>query len=544
MTREVRQQAVRIGGALLLGALFMLSAALASAQESTITFPVSELGSCASKSECHTYCNDLAHVKACVAFAESHGLMTANEAKKAREFERLGGKGPGGCTSKDSCENYCENPSHMRQCLDFAKQSGMMDDEELKEAEKVAVYVEAGGKMPGGCRGEKECRMYCEDAAHADECIAFATKAGFMSEKEVELFKKTGGKGPGGCQGRACESYCKDESHREACIAFAMEHDLMSEEDKQRMAEGREKAKQALEKAPPKVLECIEAQIGTEKVKALRDGSGFIDQRLGEVLPQCFRDVMGSPGERGPFGAGSAARDCMRKVFGEDFDEKMKNGELDPGAHDKEIRDCMQAQMGEGFLDDNGQWERPQKGETPNEGEGRSGPPRDMPLGPREGEDHDKIESGMRSKYGEEFNSRRKEMEKRMRAEIETQMRSGNFDRSKLPPDFRPEGMFPPPESMRRPPEGGYMLPPGSLPPGDDTRQSPRGMMPPPEGIMSPSAPYQEGSMQRGDAPPPPPSESAPPPTESAPAATERVSMYNQFVANALVMLQSLFGLR
>ncbi|OGL72347.1 hypothetical protein A3D72_04680 [Candidatus Uhrbacteria bacterium RIFCSPHIGHO2_02_FULL_57_19] len=500
----------RILGAMVLGALFVLSAALASAQESTITFPVAELGNCTSKSECHAYCDNLANIKKCVAFAESHGLMSAEEARQAREFERLGGKGPGGCTSKDSCESFCEKPGNMRQCLDFAKKSGMMNAEELQEAEKVAAYLDKGGTMPGECRGEKECRAYCEDGAHAEECVAFATKAGFMSEKEAEMFKKTGGKGPGGCKGRACESYCQDESHREACIAFALEHDLMSDEDKQRMEEGREKAKQALEKAPPKVLECIEARIGGERLKAIRDGSGFMDQRLGEILPACFREVMGDGSQGGPFGPGSAATECMRKVFGEDFEEKMRKGELDPGARDNEIRECMIEQRGEGFLDEKGQWERPQTGEAPREGE-RGRPPEGMQFGPREDGDREGIEAQMRARYGEEFDSQRRVMEERMRAEIEAQMRSGNFDMSKLPPDFRPEGAFPPPEAYNRPPDG-------SMPPSGDFQPPTEGMMPPPEGTA------------------PPPMEFAPPPATSR----EPVSMRDQFVANIITIFQNL----
>ena len=523
MTHEARLTMVRICGATALGMLFVLSAALVSAQESTVTFPVPELGNCTSKSKCRAYCDDLTHVKVCVAFAESHGLISAEEARQAREFERLGGKGPGGCTSKDSCESYCENPEHMRQCLDFAKQAGMMNSEELQEAEKVAAYLDGGGTMPGGCRGEKKCRAYCEDTAHAEECVAFATKAGFMSEKEAGMFKKTGGKGPGDCRGRACEAYCQDESHREACIAFAIENDLMSEEDKQNMEQGRERAKQALEKAPPEVLECIEARIGSERVKAIRDGSGIIDQKLGEILPACFREVMGKGPQGGPFGPGSAATECMRKVFGEDFEDKIRKGEVDPGAHDKEIRECMIQQRGEGFLNDTGQWERPQEGEAPREGE-RGRPPEGMPLGPREDESRDDIEAQMRARYGKEFDSQRKEREEKMRAEIKSQMRSGNFDRSKLPPDFRPEGAFPPPEAYNRPPDGS-MPPPGTMPPPGDFQRPTEGMRPPPEGAA------------------PPPSEFAPPPTEPAPTTSrEPVSMGNQFVASVMTIFQNLLG--
>lgn len=426
--------------ALAVAAFLVFFAFGASAQENTISFPIAELGGCSSKAACHQYCDDLAHVNECVAFAEKHGLMSAEEAQEAREFSKLGGKGPGGCTSKDSCEAYCEDPANMRQCLAFAKQNGVMSAEELQEAEKVAVYIESGGKMPGGCRGERECKVYCADDAHVEECMEFGLKAGFMSEKEAEIFKKTGGVGPGGCKGRACEAFCEDESNREQCIGFALEHGLMSEEDRQRMQEGMQKAREALQKAPAEVLACIEEALGSAVLERVRTGQGVVTPKFGEVLPACFKQLMGDGASRSPFRQGSDATDCMRKIFGEDFEEKMRSGELDPGARDSEIRACMQEEMGEGFLNESGQWERPQRGEPPAEGDETR---------------HQQQDGGPQDDRREQYESQRKEMEQRMRAEMEEQMRSGNFDRSKLPPDYRPEGVFPPPESQNRPPEEG-----------------------------------------------------------------------------------------
>lgn len=410
--------------------VFAAFAAGAQAQENAITFPVAELGGCSSKDACRTYCDNLSHVNECVAFAESHGLMSAEEAQQARAFAKLGGKGPGGCASKDSCEAYCEDTAHMRACLDFARSSGLMGEAELQEAEKVAAYVEAGGTLPGGCRGERECRAYCEEGDHTEECVAFALKAGFMSAQEAEIFKKTGGKGPGGCVGRQCEAYCEDEQHREQCIAFALEHGLMSEEERRQMEEGRQKAMEALESAPPEVLSCIEQTLGAEKMAELRRGEGFAGPALGEVLPRCFREVMGEGGQGGPFGAGSQATDCMRQVFGDDFEEKMQSGELDPGARDTEIRECMQAQYGEGSLNDAGQWERR--------------PPEGM------------LPPGDDQQYGGERDAIRQEMEARMRAQMEAQMRS-------MPP---PGSFERPPEDMPMPPEG-WAPPSEPLPPGE-----------------------------------------------------------------------------
>lgn len=547
MTRSQHILGILIAVAMCAVVIFV--AALTHAQNVDITYPVAELGDCGSKNECRAYCDDLAHVNECVAFAEAHGLMDREEAEEAREFAKIGGKGPGGCTSKDACENYCENvahideclafaethgilsddeleearqvaralgqgaqlpggctskraceaycedSSHMRQCLTFAKQAGFMDEKELAEAEKVATYLESGGKMPGQCRGERECKAYCENGDHMEECAAFAIQAGFMSQEEAAMFRKTGGKGPGGCRGRECQAYCEAEENREVCIAFAMEHDLMSAEDKARMEEGKQKAQEALEKAPPEVLACIEKALGSDAFEKWKGGT-YISPRLGEVLPKCFREVMGD-GSRGPFGPGSEATDCMRRVFGDGFEEKMQSGELDPAARDSEIRDCMQAERGEGFLDDEGQWRRPEGGMSP-EGEYPMQPPQGQ-YGEMRG-----MMEGQYREYPQQYEGMRMQMDERMRAEMEAQMRSGNFDPSRLPPNFRPEGHFPPPESFNRPPEG-YMNP---------------GMMP-------------EGGYMPGMPP-----EGAPPPSENR----EPVSKVNLFLANVMTAITILLG--
>ncbi len=426
------------------------------AQETNITYPVAELGNCANKTACYAYCDDMAHIGECATFAEAHGLMNAEEVRVARLIGDAG-EGPGGCRSKKECEAYCENTANMRACIAFAKRSGSMPEEKIAEAEKMAAFLDSGGQTPGNCRGEKACRAYCEATEHMNECAEFAIKMGFMSEKEAEMFRKTGGKGPGNCVGRACEAYCKDEANREACITFAMEHDLMSAEDKQSMREGMEKAREALSKTPPAVRVCIERAVGNEALSRIEQGEGIAPPRLGEVLPQCFREVMGDASRTGPFGSNSAARDCMQQVFGEDFEEGMRSGTLDPGARDNEIRECMQRTMGDGFLNDQGQWERPENGEPPREKEWHGpspesfGPRTESPeFTPRAGDGADQTD--MRARYDAEHNATRAEMEMRMREEIETQMRSGTFDRSRLPSDFRPEGAFPPPESFERPP--------------------------------------------------------------------------------------------
>lgn len=506
----------------------IFAAASVYAQVASITYPVGELGNCASKDACRAYCDDLTHANLCASFAEAHGLMSEEEADQLRAF---GGTGPGGCTTKDSCEAYCENVahineclafaekhdmmsseeledargvaralaqgaklpggctskascesycedmSHMNECIAFAEQAGFMKGEELAEAKKMASFVEAGGKTPGNCRGEAACKAYCEVEEHMTECAEFAVEAGFMSPEEAEMFRKTGGKGPGGCVGRACETYCQDEAHREECVAFSIEHDLLSPEDKQRMEEGRGKAQEALKQAPEEVRECIEKAIGNEAFARVESGEGLVGPELGEVIPRCFQEVMGDEKHGGPFGQGMppGATECMRKVFGDDFETQMRAGTLDPGARDQEIRDCMQEQMGESYLNDQGQWERPQMDEhrppPPHEGEYR-------PIG-----------------------------------------------------DYpRPPGEHPPYPYSGTPPQGppydqeGMMQWQGMPPPGGE------GMMPPQDSLMPPPMDAPAGDMD-------PTSE---PPQEER----EPVSVNQSLVANVFSLITGLFGIR
>ena len=51
------------------------------------------------------------------------------------------------------------------------------------------------GEMPGGCKSKEQCENYCEDGEHSEECANFAVKAGFMNQEEHEMFKKPAERG-------------------------------------------------------------------------------------------------------------------------------------------------------------------------------------------------------------------------------------------------------------------------------------------------------------------------------------------------------------
>src|SRR3989338_2657625 len=150
--------------------------------EPAIAYPVAELGNCGNEQECRAYCDNLSHIQECVAFAEDHNLLSAEELAEAKRFAQLSVEsGPGGCTSEAQCETYCEDVSNIEECLAFAQEHGVLDEGELQEARKVAEALRRGAQLPGGCRGKAECEAYCQVPSHIPECLDFAAAAGFMT---------------------------------------------------------------------------------------------------------------------------------------------------------------------------------------------------------------------------------------------------------------------------------------------------------------------------------------------------------------------------
>ena len=204
----------------------IVSSGQAGAQE--ISFPVAELGNCANEAECKTFCDDENNISVCVDFAEKNGLMSDEEAAKARKFIKAGARGPGGCRGENECETYCEDIDHIDECLAFAEDNGFIDEGELAEAKKVATALKGGAKLPGGCKNKAQCESYCDDLDNINECLDFAEKSGFLDESELVEARQAakamenGARPPGGCKNkRSCDDYCSDPNNMEECFAFA-----------------------------------------------------------------------------------------------------------------------------------------------------------------------------------------------------------------------------------------------------------------------------------------------------------------------------------
>lgn len=317
---------------------------------------------------CETFCNQAANMRECVAYAKSHDLMDTRDLEEAEKVIRALDSGvplPAACSDVNSCKDVCENPKDvatMRQCFAFAASAGLLPPGvDHEQAEAMFRAIEEGRAPFKSPKDFEQCENPQSDAIF-EQCLAFALESGFIPPAEAALIRKTGGKGPGGCRGREqCETFCSQEANRESCFAFALEHDLISPEDKRRMEEGKQEARRVLEDAPPDVLSCIASAIGGDALEKVKRGEGFFNPELGNIIPRCFDQVLGGEEHGGPFGRGvpPEAMNCMRRIFGDDFEARLRAGDIDPGLHDDEIRACMKRELGEGYLNDRGEFERP-----------------------------------------------------------------------------------------------------------------------------------------------------------------------------------------
>lgn len=224
-----------IGSAVLADKVFAQEQETAGA--ANIQYPVKELGNCKNETACKSYCDKPENIEPCLDFAEKNNLMSEQEIEMAKRFAAAGDKGPGGCRGKDECENYCNDTSHINECIAFGEEHNLIPPEELAEAKKVQAAIARGVKPPP-CGNKKQCDSYCEEPDHMEECISFGAEAGFIQGKELEDARKMltalkKGVKPPPCKGKeACDEYCGNPDNMEVCMNFAIEAGFMSEQER------------------------------------------------------------------------------------------------------------------------------------------------------------------------------------------------------------------------------------------------------------------------------------------------------------------------
>lgn len=274
-------------------------------------------GGCKDKNSCETFCQgNITNLDECLSFAEEVGISDANieEGKKVAKALKEGANLPGGCKSKTECETYCSDPQNIDSCLDFGEASGIIAPAEIAEARKISQFIK-NGETPGSCKRKADCDSYCKEDSHWDECLSFAEKAGFLSGAELEMVKKTGGKGPGGCKGESeCAKYCEDPAHLDECVEFGVKTGMISEEEQEKIKGGVKMIKDGLEQIPAESRGDAEAclnQAFNGKLNEVLNGTVLITKDQGQKVAPCMENAVNNYIKnqipQGPQGGGSGS---------------------------------------------------------------------------------------------------------------------------------------------------------------------------------------------------------------------------------------------
>ena len=303
-------------------------------------------GGCNSGSSCEDYCSNVDRLDQCIAFAEKSGYYSPAELAEAKKFQALvkaGTQFPGGCKDRNTCEIYCGDSNHMEECLDFAGESGFLSKEEIDEARKFTDLMRQG-ESPGGCNSREQCENYCALENHVRECIDFALKAGAISPEDAAIVKKTGGKGPGDCRSKAqCDAYC--ETNSEQCFNWAKENGLISEADLKKMGEGMKRFRENLDKMPPEAVQCLKDALGEENFNKIVSGEPLFDRKMEGKMKSCFSQVTAQFSQQLSQLPPEAAA-CIKAAVGEDGFQKLQSGELDEDFDFEPLEACFQKLQG------------------------------------------------------------------------------------------------------------------------------------------------------------------------------------------------------
>jgi len=147
-------------------------------------------GGCKSTEECGEYCMDMSHIKECMQFAVSNDLATPQMIEFMKRMVSMGSRGPGGCKTRQECQDYCDDEEHSDECNEFAQKQGLISSEERQLMERQREIYEKSDKNkftgPGGCATIQACDEYCSDISRVEECIDFAMKTGKLSRSVIQ----------------------------------------------------------------------------------------------------------------------------------------------------------------------------------------------------------------------------------------------------------------------------------------------------------------------------------------------------------------------
>ena len=175
-----------------------------------VTFPITELGSCEDFASCRSYCDDPVNATTCVDYAKEKGFYDEEELEDNKTSALQNSKRELGCDGEASCRNLCEQPANYQKCSRFATRYSLGGG--VVENPGGTVVLNRAREVLG-CTSVNSCKEYCEDESHRSECSNFAREAGLRGG-ELRV-------GPGGCTSEgSCQAFCAAPSNFGLCQGF------------------------------------------------------------------------------------------------------------------------------------------------------------------------------------------------------------------------------------------------------------------------------------------------------------------------------------
>lgn len=147
------------------------------AQQYGISFPIAELGNCASIDECKTFCDNPDNYQKCTDFAQEHKLVstdsTSTTSKSDDEILELA-KVELGCSTMDECMAFCNKEENIDKCIDFAAKYSLGGG----NADGMKQVI-SSLKQQFGCSSMTSCMDACNQPDNQQKCMEIFKQAGF-----------------------------------------------------------------------------------------------------------------------------------------------------------------------------------------------------------------------------------------------------------------------------------------------------------------------------------------------------------------------------
>lgn len=132
-----------------------------------ITFPIAELGNCATPTACKAYCAIATNHDACTAFGKRMGLIKIQTTDNGTGQLLKAAKTLLGCDSMESCRVACDNPDNRQKCEQVLKLKRTLPNG--REKTLPPGFVQAIEQQLG-CNSNESCRKVCNQPENAQKC--------------------------------------------------------------------------------------------------------------------------------------------------------------------------------------------------------------------------------------------------------------------------------------------------------------------------------------------------------------------------------------